>query len=181
MRTKKFFVRHYKKISIILAIVLILTVGWITLFYNGDDTKAEVYIKNEDDEYVTRDDVRILEIVAQNGQQVFGFSIPGCEPITKDAINNYNKNISQIDCADLQNITGYQITENGSKLNASNDKIANAFNLNVLNDSMSANQIKVTVCQANQLTADLIHNADLIYINSNNYGCSNLSEERTVT
>lgn len=168
MRMKRFIVQHRKLFSVLVAVFVLLTVGGVALFYSND-TKAEVYIKNDEDKYVERSEIQILEIVAQDGQQVLGYTVPGYEPISKDMINNYTGSPGLVDPTELTNLTGYTVKKKSGKLNATDGKLHNAFNNNVLADSLSAGQIKITVCQANNLTADLIHNADLIYINTNSY------------
>lgn len=171
MTLRKFISQHKKKVSALSAILLATIVAIIAISYLNADTKADVFKKDSEGNMQTKSEINILEIVAEYGQQVIGFTVSGYEPIKKEQIENYH---GDIDIEDFRTATGYEIEKTGSgdgncSYTVLRNALENTFNQNVLGDSMEEGKIIVTTCQANEVTTDMINNADLIYINSNNY------------
>lgn len=176
MIIKNYF-KNKKKVSVISTISILFAVLIIGIVYMRFYTNAGVFKKNNSTkDYDYKRNINVLEIVAQYGQQVLGYTVSGSEPITKEQIENYH---GDIDINDFKNATGYVLTkvENEDKTydyKVKSSDLKDTFNSNVLSNCMnlskdSGESIKVNVCQANELTDDIINEADLIYINSHDY------------
>ena len=171
MALKQYLSKNRKKVSVIIAMLLVLIVAVVAATNTNSNTKADVFKDNGDGTYTTRDHVTVLEIVAQYGQQVMGYTVPGSEPISKEQVEAYH---GDIDVNDFHDATGYIVTKTGSgdggcNYTVTGSDIDDAFNKNVLGGSMTRGQVTVVVAQANMVTAEQIESADLVFINSNNY------------
>ncbi len=171
MALRNYIMHNKKKVSAVTAILLVAIVVIIAIAHFNIGTKADVFKQDSDGNMQSKSEVNILEVVAEYGQQVIGYTVSGYEPITKEQIENYH---GDIDIEDFRAATGYELNKSGSgdgncRYTVASHTLKNVFNKNVLGDSMSEGQIIVTVCQANEVTTDMINNADLVYLNSNNY------------
>lgn len=177
MSIKNYFINNKKKVSIISSVSILLIVMLFGFIYMRFYANAGVFKKNsKNDSYDYKTNVNVLEIVAQYGQQVLGYTVSGSEPITKDQIENYH---GDIDVDDFKNATGYVLNKSDNGDSTYNYKVQSSelkdtFNSNVLDDAMdlsenSKESITVNVCQANELTDDIINSADLVFINSHDY------------
>lgn len=173
---KKYVQNNKKKVSGIAIIVALLALVVASVGIYRSRTMASVYQKDENGKYQTKKEVSVLEIVAQNGQQVMGYTVEGSEPITKEKIEAYHGNI---DIEDFKNATGYVIEKKsaggGSYNYTVKDNVLNkSFAENVLGDAMNdeGDSIKVNVVQAKDLSEDVIKSADLVYINSADYNAN---------
>lgn len=133
--------------------------------------------------------IRILEIVAVDGQQVLGYTVPGYEPITKSTIESINVSVKEnatVNIAYLSNLLGFEYsTTYDSTLKANRYAITkstmeDSLNQNVFFGNMTTGldgDIQVDVVRANDLQnhLDLIKAADLIYITSPKNNDSNLA------
>lgn len=169
MAIKNFWTKNKKKSSCIIAAMLLAIIALFIILYNKN-ANAGVFMKDDKGNSVQVNEINVLEVVAEYGQQVIGYTVKGYEPITKDMIENYTK--GDIDIDDFKDATGWVIEKkansDGSFSYTVKQSLLNeTFNSNVLGDSMADGEIKVTVCQSNELTVDMINSADLIYINSN--------------
>lgn len=175
MAIKKYLVKNKKRnISLILA--LIMFVATIFGVNYVKDTKAGVFVKDEDGNTMLLEDINVLEIVAQYGQQILGYTVEGQEPITKEQINNYVGDMD-MDVEDFKNATGYVVekekTEEGKfKYTVLKSQLNDTFNKNVLGSSMAPGHIHINVKQASEVTKEDINNANLIFINSNDYNAN---------
>lgn len=175
MALRNYIMHNKKKTSAVAAALLVVIAAVIAIARLDVGTKADVFKKDSEGNLQSKSEINILEIVAEYGQQIIGYTVSGYEPITKEQIENYH---GDIDVDDFRNATGYQLQKSGSGDGNCNytvlgNSLENVFNQNVLGDSMEEGEIIVTVCQANEVTTDMINSADLIYLNSNNYN-SNL-------
>lgn len=176
MAIKNFIVKNKKK-SICFLTALIICIVSVFSVIIVKQINAGVFRKDENGNNVSVNEIKILEIVAREGEQVLGYTVEGQEPISVSNIESYKGNMD-LDVADFKNVTGYDVTKkanndgtfsykvNGSKLNR-------AFNNNVLGESMSKGEIQVKAIQAADVKVSDVEWADLIYINSNDYN-SNL-------
>ncbi len=176
MAIKNFIVKNKKK-SICFLTALIICIVSVFSVIIVKQINAGVFRKDENGNNVPVNEIKILEIVAREGEQVLGYTVEGQEPISVSNIESYKGNMD-LDVADFKNVTGYDVTKkanndgtfsykvNGSKLNR-------AFNNNVLGESMSKGEIQVKAIQAADVKVSDVEWADLIYINSNDYN-SNL-------
>lgn len=176
MAIKNFIVKNKKK-SICFLTALIICIVSVFSVIIVKQINAGVFRKDENGNNVPVNEIKILEIVAREGEQVLGYTVEGQEPISVSDIESYKGNMD-LDVADFKNVTGYDVTKkanndgtfsykvNGSKLNR-------AFNNNVLGESMSKGEIQVKAIQAADVKVSDVEWADLIYINSNDYN-SNL-------
>lgn len=176
MAIKKFIVNNKKK-SICFLTALIVCVVTIFSVIIVKQINAGVFRKDENGNTVPVNEIKILEIVARDGEQVLGYTVEGQEPISISDIESYKGNMD-LDVTDFKNATGYDVTKtanndgtfsykvNGSELNRT-------FNNNVLGESMSKGEIVVNAVQAADVKVSDVEWADLIYINSNDYN-SNL-------
>lgn len=174
MALKNYIINNKKKSTCIIAAMLLLIVSVFIIMY-VKNANAGVFVKDENGDRVQTDDINVLEIVAQKGQQVLGYTVEGQEPITVDKIQSYT---GDIDVEDFKDATGFVLdkTDNGDgtfRYKVKYSVLNNTFNENVLGDSMAAGEIKVKAVQANELTLSDIEKANLIFINSNDYN-SNL-------
>lgn len=176
MAIKNFIVKNKKK-SICFLTALIICIVSVFSVIIVKQINAGVFRKDENGNNVSVNEIKILEIVAREGEQVLGYTVEGQEPISVSNIESYKGNMD-LDVTDFKNVTGYDVTKkanndgtfsykvNGSKLNR-------AFNNNVLGESMSKGEIQVKAIQAADVKVSDVEWADLIYINSNDYN-SNL-------
>ena len=171
MAVKRFIKRNNKKITCLIALLLVCAVSIVAII-SSKTTNASVFKKDKDGNVVRRDTLTVLEIVAQEGQQVIGYTVSGYEPITKEAIENYK---GELDVDDFRAATGYEITqeevsEGVYKTTVIDNLLENTFNLNVLEGNMNSDGgIIVNVKTANAVTATDINNADLVFLNSGDY------------
>ncbi|MDE6253728.1 MAG: DUF5057 domain-containing protein [Lachnospiraceae bacterium] len=163
-----FFKRNKKKAVISTVILSLLALSVCVVCIYNSKILAGVFQshKNEDGtiSYVQKNTIEILEIVAQDGQQVLGYTVEGSEPIKPEQIQAYT---GSIDHDEFLNATGYDVS--GSPGNYIINSAHNGtFNENVLSGMMYTedDQIIVNVVMASALTEDDIKNADLIYINN---------------
>lgn len=171
MALRNYVIHNKKKVSAIVAALLVVIVAIMVIVRFNVGTKADVFQENSEGKKQLKSEVNILEIVAEYGQQIIGYTVSGYEPITKEQIENYH---GDIDIADFRNATGYELQKSGSGegncyYTVRESALNQSFNKNVLGESMGEGDIIVTVCQANEVTKEMIDNADLIYLNSNNY------------
>lgn len=172
MAIKEFIVKNKKRnICIMLALVLFITSVFVIKYVNR--TNAGVFVKDDNGNISLKNNINILEIVAQNGQQVLGYTIEGQEPIKKSQIESY-KGTMDLDVDDFRQATGYKVTktQNGDgtfSYKVDGNVLNNTFNDNVLGKQMGVGEIKVNVVQASNVRVGDIDKADLIYINSNDY------------
>ena len=176
MAIKNFIVKNKKK-SICFLTALIICIVSVFSVIIVKQINAGVFRKDENGNNVPVNEIKILEIVAREGEQVLGYTVEGQEPISVSNIESYKGNMD-LDVTDFKNVTGYDVTKkanndgtfsykvNGSKLNRT-------FNNNVLGESMSKGEIQVKAIQAADVKVSDVEWADLIYINSNDYN-SNL-------
>ncbi|MDE7431843.1 MAG: hypothetical protein K2N34_08010, partial [Lachnospiraceae bacterium] len=160
-----------KSICIITSLMMFIAAAFIIIYVNN--AKAGVFVEDENGNKVQKNEIHVLEIVAEYGQQVLGYTVKGQEPITVDAITRYEGDMN-INIQDFANATGYvlnkQTLANGKfKYTVERSLLNDTFNRNVLGDSMAEGEIKVKAVQANELTLKDINEANLIYINSNDY------------
>ena len=176
MAIKNFIVKNKKK-SICFLTTLIICIVSVFSVIIVKQINAGVFRKDENGNTVAVNEIKILEIVAREGEQVLGYTVEGQEPISVSDIESYKGNMD-LDVTDFKNATGYDVTKkanndgtfsykvNGSELNRT-------FNNNVLGESMSKGEIQVKAIQAADIKVSDVEWADLIYINSNDYN-SNL-------
>lgn len=169
MALRKYVKNNKKKASgIIIAVVLLLIS--VVVVANLSQTKADVFVKDETGALQPKSEINVLEVVAEYGQQVFGYTVKGYEPISEENIENYH---GDINVEDFRDATGYVLNKEGGaggyNYTVESKELDDTFDLNVLGDSMEDGEIKVNVCQANELTPEIINNSDLIFINTNNY------------
>ena len=172
MAIKKYLVKNKKKnICIFLAMILFVATIFGVNYVNN--TKAGVFVKDENGNTIQIDDVSILEIVAQEGQQVLGYTVEGQEPISIDQINNYVGTMD-MDVEDFRDATGYVVkkekrSDGTFKYTVQASQLNKSFNDNVLGSSMAPGHIHVNVKQASDVTKSDINNANLVFINTNDY------------
>lgn len=175
---RKFIEKNRKLLSvfgIILAAVIITvtTIGVVndvtaSVFKGQDDKKKEVIKKGRE--------ALILEIVPEYGQQILGYTIPGYEPITKEAIEAYPLDgPADLSDAKFKEATGWSVTKtsSGYVVNENDLPLKDAFSKNVFGEALKDTDVKLVVKQANDVTTADIRDCDLIYItnpreNSNN-------------
>lgn len=184
MAIKNYIVKNKKK-STCLLLVLIMCMVSIFAIVNANKTNAGVF-KDDGGVKVQVDEIKVLEIVAREGEQVLGYTVEGQEPISVSDIETYRGTMDLDDAGieDFKNATGYIIEkvdtgdtdEGGNPLfsyKVKDDNKTNilnhTFNDNVLGSSMSVGEIKVEAKQASDVRVRDIEWADLIYINSNDY------------
>ena len=148
MAIKEFIVKNKKRnICIMLALVLFITSVFVIKYVNR--TNAGVFVKDDNGNISLKNNINILEIVAQNGQQVLGYTIEGQEPIKKSQIESY-KGTMDLDVDDFRQATGYKVTktQNGDgtfSYKVDGNVLNNTFNDNVLGKQMGVGEIKVNV------------------------------------
>lgn len=161
--------KKYAVASVALALMLLcatvaglyksnILAGVFKMTRNADNTISYTEVKN----------ITILEIVAQDGQQVLGYTVEGSEPITKEKIEEYS---GDIDPTEFENATGYQITGSAGNWTVTGNTRNKTFLDNVLDQYMYQDGDSVTVktVLASNLTEDDLTGVDLIYINSADY------------
>ena len=177
---RKFIGKHRKLLSIcgVLLAAIIITVTTIGVVNN---VTAGVYKGDKDqskEEKGEGNEVTILEIVAEYGQQVLGYTIPGYEPITKDAIEAYPVDgPANLATTEFTNATGWSVnkTSAGYVVNENNKVLNDTFSKNVFGDALNTqSDVKVIVKQANDVTSEDITKCDLIYVNNAKENDSNL-------
>ncbi len=183
MTVENFVKKHKKKLTCILSLVIVCIVAAVAII-SSMKTKATVFKKDESGNVYRIDAINILEIVAQNGQQVLGYTTPGYEPITKAEVEAYTGRLSEdgddtYNTDDFYNATGYVVIETPNGTDASGNPVYShtvtgqglndTFNLNVLEGNMAAGSISVNAKVIDEVTEDDIKNADLIFINSGDY------------
>lgn len=172
MAIAKYVANNKKRVTI--AIVSLIAV--VLLFYSiihSMRTDAGVYLKDDKGGRYHSNEVNVLEIVAENGQQVLGYTVEGQEPISVEQINSYKGKVN-IDVEDFKNATGYIVSKTSNSdgtysYRVENSVLNHTFNDNVLASSMGPGEIKVDVVEARNVTSMDIEKANLIFINSNDY------------
>ena len=172
---KKFISKHRKIVSLIGVLLAAVIISVMTFGGVVNDVIAGVF-KGEDDkdkiEKNSGNKIVILEIVPQYGQQVLGYTVPGFEPITKEAIEAYPvNNGGKLDptSADFKNATGWIVKQTSDGYVVTGNELENAFNNNVLEEAIDVYnnaEIELIVKQANDLVASDISGCDLIYVNN---------------
>lgn len=169
MAIKNYIIQNRKKtICIFSALMAVLITLFVAMYVKH--ANAGVFVEDEEGNNVQINEIKVLEIVARNGQQVLGYTVEGQEPITIEKIESYVGTMN-LDVDDFKDATGYDVSkiDNGDgtfryKVNGS--ELNHTFNETVLGDSMAVGEIQVKAIQANNLTSKDIEWADLIYINS---------------
>ena len=167
MAIKNYVVKNKRKSTCIFVMLLFLVASMFVVFHTNN-TNAGVYIEDEDGKYKQIYEIKVLEIVAQNGQQVIGYTVKGQEPITVEKIEEYT-GTADLTSTDFKNATGFNVIKNTStnRFEVESSVLNTSFNDNILGESMADGEIVVKAVQANELTTADIDWADLIYINSN--------------
>lgn len=165
---RRFFRRNRKLAIASTAIISLLALSvCVVCIYNSRILAGVFQVhKNEDGtvSYVEKNKVEILEIVAQDGQQVLGYTVEGSEPIKPEQIASYTGSINH---DEFLAATGYDVTGTPGNYTV-NSSHNNTFNDNVLSGGMFTenDSIIVNSVTASSLTEEDIETADLIYINS---------------
>lgn len=172
MAVKNYIINNKKKSTCIIMALLMLVIAMFVIIY-VKNANAGVFVKDENGDRVQTNQIQVLEIVAQEGQQVLGYTVKGQEPITVEKIESYRGSMD-IDIDDFKNATGFVLskTKNGDgtfSYKVERSLLNDTFNKNVLGDSMEDGEITVKAVQANELTLGDIKEANLIFINSNDY------------
>lgn len=172
MAVKNYIINNKKKSTCIIMALLMLVIAMFVIIY-VKNANAGVFVKDENGDRVQTNHIQVLEIVAQEGQQVLGYTVKGQEPITVEKIESYRGSMD-IDIDDFKNATGFVLskTKNGDgtfSYKVERSLLNDTFNKNVLGDSMEDGEITVKAVQANELTLGDIKEANLIFINSNDY------------
>lgn len=172
MAIRNYLMKNKKKSSCIAIALLVCIISFFVFSY-VDSTKAGVFVLDEEGNRVQTHDIQVLEIVAEYGQQVLGYTVEGQEPITVEKIESYVAT-EPIDIDDFKDATGYVLQQIDNPDGTYSYKVTSSllnktFNENVLGDSMSTGEITVKVVRASDLTLKDINNANLIFINSNDY------------
>ncbi|MBQ3545046.1 MAG: DUF5057 domain-containing protein [Lachnospiraceae bacterium] len=167
MAIKNYVIKNKRKSTCIFVMLMFLLTSIFVVIHTRN-TNAGVYVKDEDGKYKQIFEINVLEIVAQNGQQVLGYTVKGQEPITIEKIESYD-GPANLSTEDFRNATGYDVIRNTSsgKYEVKQSLLNTSFNDNILGESMSDGEIIVKAIPASELTTTDIHWADLIYINSN--------------
>lgn len=180
MAIKNYIVKNKKKSTCLL---LALAVCMVSIFaiVSANKAKAGVFVTDDKGNKTQINELKILEIVAREGEQVLGYTVEGQEPISVLDIERY-RGTMDLDVEDFKDATGYVVekTENVDEegktyftYKVKDDNKTNilnhTFNDNVLGSSMSVGEIKVQAMQASDIRVRDIEWADLIYINSNDY------------
>ena len=171
---KKYFIKNRKRnISILLALLICITS--VTVWITANKTNASVIVKDKDGNKIVQDEIRILEIVARNGQQVLGYTVEGQEPISVSDIENYEGDMD-LDVDDFEAATGYKVTKSQNAAGKFNydvvsNSLNNTLNENVFAQQMNKGEIVVKAVQASDLRVSDIETfrPNLVYINSNDY------------
>ncbi len=174
MAIAKYISKNKKKsLGIATGAILLLLASFIII--HTMNTKAGVFVKDESGDWVQTNEINILEIVADEGQQVLGYTVAGQEPISKQQIESY-KGPDILDgdngIKDFMDATGYivdkvQNSDGTFSYKVKNNVLNDTFNLNVLDGSMAKGEIKVKVILAKDLRISDVEKANLVYINSN--------------
>lgn len=166
---KGYFKKNKIKTSITAIVGLCLILALAVFAVYKFPTLAGLFQKDKDGKIIEKNIVTVLEIVAQDGQQIIGYTVSGQEPITKEKIEQYH---GDIDVEDFKNATGYVLKKEASpagyNYTVEDDVLADTFNQNVLGGNMTdeGDQIIVKVVQAKDLVASDLDDADLVYLNS---------------
>lgn len=171
---KKYFVKNKKKnISILLALLLCITS--VTVWITANRTNASVIVKDKDGNKVIHNEIKILEIVARDGQQVLGYTVEGQEPISVSDIENYEGDMD-LDVDDFEAATGYKVTKSQTaagkfKYHVESNSLNTTLNQNVFAQQMNRGEILVKAVPASELKVSDITTwqPDLVYINSSDY------------
>lgn len=175
------FISKYRKILCVLTVIIVAAIITVTTIGVVNSVSAGVY-KGETDRAKEPkgegNEIVILEIVSEYGQQVLGYTIPGYEPITKEAIEAYPTNgPANLSSNEFKNATGWTVekTSSGYVVNENNSPLHDVFSKNVFGDALNtATDVKVIVKQANDVTISDIDMCDLIYVNNPNDNDKNL-------
>lgn len=180
MAIKNYIVKNKKKST---CLFLALAVCMVSIFaiVSANKAKAGVFVTDDKGNKTQINELKILEIVAREGEQVLGYTVEGQEPISVSDIESYSGPMD-LDLDDFKDATGYVVekTENVDaegntyftykvKDDNKTNILNHTFNDNVLGSSMSVGEIKVQAMQASDIRVRNIEWADLIYINSNDY------------
>ncbi len=166
---KSYFKKNKLRASITAVISLCLVLALAVFAVYKFPTLAGLFQKDKDGKVTEKKVVTILEIVAQNGQQIIGYTVDGQEPITKEKIEQYH---GDIDINDFKNATGYVLEKtpsaSGYNYTVKGDVLSDTFNQNVLGGNMTddGDQIIVKVVQAKDFVESDLDDADLVYLNS---------------
>lgn len=172
MAIKNYLVKNKKKnIYIFVSLIICISIAFVIKYVNN--TNAGVFVKDENGNSVQINEIKILEIIAREGEQVLGYTVEGQEPISVSDIENYNGTMD-MDVEDFKDATGYKVTKKSNddgtfSYKVIGNELNTSFNDNVLGQSMSVGEIVINAVQANDLTVKDVDDADLIYINSNDY------------
>lgn len=170
---RKYISKHRKALSFLCLFLaaIIITVTTIGVVNN---VTAGVFKGQNDKEKKEKgggNEVVILEIVPEYGQQILGYTVEGCEPITKEAIEAYPVDgPADLSSAEFTAATGWTVnkTTDGYVVNENEKVLGDAFNKNVLGDALETgtvnSEIKVIVRQANDVVASDFDKCDLVYI-----------------
>lgn len=172
MAIKNYIVKNKKKSTYIFLAFVICMVS-IFAIVNANKTNAGVFITDDKGNKVQINEIKILEIVAREGEQVLGYTVDGQEPISVSQIESYEGPMN-LDVDDFKAVTGYvvektQLSNGNYKYKVKESVLNHTFNDNVLGSSMSVGEIKVNAIQAGEVKVSDVEWADLIYINSNDY------------
>ena len=137
MAIAKYISKNKKKsLGIATGAILLLLASFIII--HTMNTKAGVFVKDESGDWVQTNEINILEIVADEGQQVLGYTVAGQEPISKQQIESY-KGPDILDgdngIKDFMDATGYIV----DKVQNSDGTFSYKVKNNVLNDTFNLN------------------------------------------
>lgn len=171
MRNRFLKKNNRKKIAISVCSLALVAIVSVFCIYHSK-ILAGVFQAHKDNNgnvtYTAKNTIHVLEIVAQNGQQILGYTVKGSEPITVEQIESYTGTISDLE--DFKNATGYEVegTAGHYKVKSSGNE---AFGENVLSGQMFENDDKiiVDVVEAKDFTKENLDGIDLVYINSADY------------
>ena len=185
---REFISKHRKLLSItgVILAAIIITVTTIGVVNN---VTAGVYKGDSDKQKEAKNNgnrVIVLEIVSQYGQQVLGYTVPGFEPITKEAIENYpTDGPADLSSAAFTNATGWEVKKTSDGYKVTGSLLDDAFSKNVFASALNTvdaesdsdeivSDIEIRVKQANDVTMSDINESDLIYINNAKENDSNV-------
>ena len=107
MAIKNYVIKNKRKSTCIFVMLMFLVMSVFVVLHTRS-TNAGVYVKDDTGKYYLKNEINVLEIVAQQGQQVLGYTVKGQEPITVEKIEAYN-GPANLSTEDFTNATGYCI------------------------------------------------------------------------